>query len=165
VHDGSNGRWFSIAWLAPEIDLGVAAACNEGGEAGSAACNDAVTAVLKEVLTEEGFQQPKTAGLPERRAQPDVILPDAERQGYVAVYADQSGRKLIVAPEPAGGLWVQLNAQPKLPIFYAGRDRFFARNIAVDFQFERAAEGMVVAVRAFQNGRQMRLHRTREALP
>lgn len=30
-HAGENGRWTCVAWLAPEIDLGILIACNRGG--------------------------------------------------------------------------------------------------------------------------------------
>lgn len=32
-HAGNNGRWTSVAWLAPEIDFAILVACNRGGMA------------------------------------------------------------------------------------------------------------------------------------
>ena len=44
THAGSNTMWYAVAWLAPERGFAVLAACNQGGDAGSAACDAAAAA-------------------------------------------------------------------------------------------------------------------------
>lgn len=46
THSGSNNLWFCVAWLAPERNFAVFAACNAAGAAGSRATDDAVAALL-----------------------------------------------------------------------------------------------------------------------
>jgi CubicO group peptidase (beta-lactamase class C family) len=41
MHDGSNTMNYSSAWLAPERDLAVLVACNQGGPAAQKACHEA----------------------------------------------------------------------------------------------------------------------------
>jgi CubicO group peptidase (beta-lactamase class C family) len=50
THAGSNTMWFAVAWLAPEKDLAVLAACNQANEK---ACNDAVLALIADHLKDE----------------------------------------------------------------------------------------------------------------
>lgn len=47
VHSGSNTMWYCVCWLAPEEGLAVLATCNQGGEAGNAACDAACGAGIK----------------------------------------------------------------------------------------------------------------------
>lgn len=45
THAGSNTMWFAVAWLAPEREVAVLAATNQGGDAAAKAC-DAASALL-----------------------------------------------------------------------------------------------------------------------
>ncbi|MFO0962213.1 MAG: serine hydrolase domain-containing protein [Phycisphaerales bacterium] len=47
-HAGSNSKWFCVAWLAPEKGFAVLAACNEGGDAATKACDAACAALIGE---------------------------------------------------------------------------------------------------------------------
>lgn len=47
THAGSNTLWYAVAWLAPEKDFAVLVACNQ---AHSEACNDAVLALIADLL-------------------------------------------------------------------------------------------------------------------
>ena len=46
-HNGSNLVWYCVAWLAPRERIAILAVCNQGGDAGAAACNDASLALLR----------------------------------------------------------------------------------------------------------------------
>ena len=48
THAGSNSLWYCTAWLAPERGFAVLAACNQGGDAGAKACDDAAAALIRE---------------------------------------------------------------------------------------------------------------------
>jgi CubicO group peptidase (beta-lactamase class C family) len=41
THAGSNTMWYCVVWIAPEQDLAVLIACNQDGDAGAGACDDA----------------------------------------------------------------------------------------------------------------------------
>jgi CubicO group peptidase (beta-lactamase class C family) len=41
THAGSNTMWYCVVWIAPEKDLAVLIACNQGGDAAAGACDDA----------------------------------------------------------------------------------------------------------------------------
>ncbi len=45
-HAGSNTVWYCVAWLAPEIDLAVLVACNQGGPAATKACDETASALI-----------------------------------------------------------------------------------------------------------------------
>jgi CubicO group peptidase (beta-lactamase class C family) len=45
-HSGSNTRWYAVVWLAPNRDLGLFAATNVAGDAGSAATDEAVSRLI-----------------------------------------------------------------------------------------------------------------------
>ncbi len=47
THAGSNTMWFCIAWLAPERDLAILVACNQGGPAAERAADQAVGAAME----------------------------------------------------------------------------------------------------------------------
>lgn len=47
THAGSNTMWFCVAWLAPERDLALLAATNQGGTAAERACDEAVAAMIE----------------------------------------------------------------------------------------------------------------------
>lgn len=86
-----------------------------------------------------------TAGRPEAPLAAERV---AEFAGGYEV--DARGRFTVVVGA-AGRLRVRLTGQPFLPVFYAGEDRFFARAVAAEFQFERGAEGRVERLTLHQN--------------
>jgi CubicO group peptidase (beta-lactamase class C family) len=49
THSGSNTMWYAVAWLAPERDFAVIAACNQGGNEAAKACDEAAGAMIREV--------------------------------------------------------------------------------------------------------------------
>jgi CubicO group peptidase (beta-lactamase class C family) len=49
-HAGSDGRWYATIGLAPERDLAILTAANEGDPAGSRACGAAVSALVRDWL-------------------------------------------------------------------------------------------------------------------
>jgi hypothetical protein len=50
THDGSNTKNHCTAWLAPERDLAVLVATNQGGDAGAKACHEASQLLRKKYL-------------------------------------------------------------------------------------------------------------------
>lgn len=48
THTGSNNANFFVAWLAPAKGFAVIAACNQGGEAAAAACDDACSWLINQ---------------------------------------------------------------------------------------------------------------------
>jgi len=57
-------------------------------------------------------------------------------------------------------LEAQLTGQPPFPIFASARDKFFYKVVDAQLNFERDAEGKIIAVVLHQNGRAMRASRT-----
>ncbi len=53
-HNGTNKAWFSLTWLAPEIDFAVLIACNQGGEAATVACDEAAGVLIQEFSRASG---------------------------------------------------------------------------------------------------------------
>jgi CubicO group peptidase (beta-lactamase class C family) len=47
THAGSNTMWYCVAWIAPEKDLAVLIACNQGGDAAAGACDDAASQAIQ----------------------------------------------------------------------------------------------------------------------
>lgn len=50
THAGSNTLWHCVAWLAPERSFAVLAACNQGGDPASRACDRAVEMLIQQAL-------------------------------------------------------------------------------------------------------------------
>ncbi|MEE2971667.1 MAG: serine hydrolase domain-containing protein, partial [Planctomycetota bacterium] len=53
MHNGSNGMWFAVAWLAPDQDRAFMAVTNRGGPEAARACDQAVGLML-ELLAKPG---------------------------------------------------------------------------------------------------------------
>lgn len=51
-HNGSNGMWYIVMWLAPEKDFCVIAATNVAGDEAEKACDDACVAMINKWLPE-----------------------------------------------------------------------------------------------------------------
>ncbi|TVQ52700.1 MAG: class A beta-lactamase-related serine hydrolase [Phycisphaerales bacterium] len=57
THGGSNTFWYAVAWLAPERDLAVLVATNQGGGRAARACDEATGALLtRYVLDPQGAE-------------------------------------------------------------------------------------------------------------
>jgi hypothetical protein len=50
VHDGSNTRWYAVAWIAPERGVGVLAVANCGGQSAARAVDAAASAMIRRHL-------------------------------------------------------------------------------------------------------------------
>ena len=50
VHSGSNNLWFCVVWIAPEKNFAAMACCNQGGKSGETACDEAVGALITQLL-------------------------------------------------------------------------------------------------------------------
>jgi CubicO group peptidase (beta-lactamase class C family) len=49
THSGSNTMWFCTVWIAPEKNIAVMAACNQGGDVGAKATDQAVGMLIQEM--------------------------------------------------------------------------------------------------------------------
>src|SRR5690606_21237482 len=47
THSGSNGSWFAVVWIAPNVDLAFLAVTNCGADAAARACDEAITRLLR----------------------------------------------------------------------------------------------------------------------
>lgn len=104
--------------------------------------------------------QPPQVAAPARE---EVTLTVEQLREYTGVYAiDARGRFTAVVDE-AGRLRIRLTAQPFLPVFAAGNDRFFARAVPAEFQFARDAEGKIYGLTLHQNGNEVAAQRTGDA--
>jgi len=57
THAGSNTMWFATVWIAPARNYAVLAVTNQGGEAGTRACDEAIEVLIKRA-TNEGAATP-----------------------------------------------------------------------------------------------------------
>lgn len=48
THSGSNTMWYCTTWIAPDKDLAILIACNQGGDAAVKACDEAATRLIRE---------------------------------------------------------------------------------------------------------------------
>jgi CubicO group peptidase (beta-lactamase class C family) len=54
THNGSNTMWFCVTWIAPERDFAVLVATNQGGDAAAKACDEAASALIREMKDDDG---------------------------------------------------------------------------------------------------------------
>lgn len=54
MHNGSNGMWFCVAWVAPKRGFAVLVTCNAGGTAAEQACDVAAWATIQKALAGAG---------------------------------------------------------------------------------------------------------------
>lgn len=57
-HNGSNTMWYAEAWLAPEKDLAILVACNQGGDNATRAVGAVLKALKERVREEKGSGAP-----------------------------------------------------------------------------------------------------------
>lgn len=62
THDGSNGRWYSVAWMAPRKEFAVLVATNMGGGNVGIACNQLAWDVIQEHLRLTEGREPTPTG-------------------------------------------------------------------------------------------------------
>jgi CubicO group peptidase (beta-lactamase class C family) len=92
-------------------------------------------------------------------SEPKPIPLDAATLGdYTGKYRFDFGAVLDVALK-GDHLDAQLTGQVALPVFASARDRFFYKMVDAQLDFERDADGKVIAVVLHQNGRDMRAER------
>ena len=62
MHDGTNGLWYAMVWVAPECDWAFAAVANQGGEPGARACEDSIRLMLELLSSNDSTSEspPKT---------------------------------------------------------------------------------------------------------
>lgn len=62
MHDGTNGLWYAMVWVAPECDWAFAAVANQGGEPGARACGDSIRLMLELLSSNDSTSEspPKT---------------------------------------------------------------------------------------------------------
>lgn len=107
---------------------------------------------------------PAPAGI-DLKARPEEPIDAAQLKAYPGVYAiDARGRFTVVLDE-TGRLRARLTGQGFLPLYHAGKDRFFARAVAAEFQFKRNAAGDVEALTLHQNGNEIPARRDPAAPP
>lgn len=62
-------------------------------------------------------------------------------------------------------LIARLSGQPFFPLFHSGNDRFFYRVVPAEIQFVRNADGKIISLTLFQNGRELSARRSDQAVP
>jgi hypothetical protein len=83
-----------------------------------------------------------------------IALDDATLANYVGKYQFNFG--VLDVALNSDHLEAQLTGQPAFPIFASAKDKFFYKIVNAQLDFERDAEGKIVAVVLHQNGRDMR---------
>ncbi len=96
-------------------------------------------------------------------AQKEVPLTVEQLRAYTGVYAIDAEGRFTAVVDPAGNLRIRLTAQPFLPVFSAGNDRFFARAVPAEFQFTRDADGVINSLTLHQDGNEVPAQRTGDA--
>jgi serine-type D-Ala-D-Ala carboxypeptidase/endopeptidase len=149
-HSGGTGGFRSTLDLAPETGQAHVVLINSDARE----AETIVAAVTQPPLDK--------ASLAER---PETPLPPEAAAVYTGVYDLGARSRFTVTPESPGHLQVRLTGQPFLPVFFAGNDRFFARAVAAEIQFNRGAGGRIVSLTLLQNGRELTAKRSDEAPP
>jgi CubicO group peptidase (beta-lactamase class C family) len=54
THAGSNTMWLATVWIAPERNCALLAVANQGGEAGTKACDDAIGVLIQRIGKKQG---------------------------------------------------------------------------------------------------------------
>jgi len=108
------------------------------------------------VLHQGGDHPAPKLGAAELPPEPkEVALDPATQPDYVGEYKFDFGAPFEVTLRE-GQLSARLGDQPAFPIFASGKDKFFLKVVDAQLDFERDAQGKVVAVVLHQNGRDMR---------
>ncbi|HET7842711.1 MAG TPA: DUF3471 domain-containing protein, partial [Xanthomonadales bacterium] len=93
-------------------------------------------------------------------ARKEIALPDDALAAYAGEY--QLAPNVVIAVRPReGGIEAMLTGQPWFPVYASAKDRFFYRVVDAELEFERDADGKVVAVTLHQGGIDQRAPRVR----
>jgi CubicO group peptidase (beta-lactamase class C family) len=149
-HGGGTGGFRSYLEFSPDTQRGLVVFFNDDAREA-----ETIAAAL--------VRPPAGTASPGER--PEIALPPEQTADYVGVYALDARGRFTVMPGEAGRLQIRLTGQAFAPVFFAGHDRFFARIVSAEFQFNRDADGRVVALTLFQNGRELAAKRVDEPLP
>jgi CubicO group peptidase (beta-lactamase class C family) len=95
----------------------------------------------------------------------ETPLAAAALAAYPGIYNLDAGGRFTLVLDEAGRLRARLSGQGFLPLYHAGQDRFFARAVAAEFQFQRDASGAINAVTLHQNGKELPAKRAAAAVP
>jgi hypothetical protein len=93
----------------------------------------------------------------------EMSLGTAEAAAFTGVYEIDARGRFTVVQDESGGVRIRLTGQPFLPVGFMGKDRFFARGVAAQFQFARGDDGRTTALTLHQNGREIAARRTGDA--
>jgi serine-type D-Ala-D-Ala carboxypeptidase/endopeptidase len=89
---------------------------------------------------------------------PRIALPPAVLAAYIGHYEFLPGH-VFTATVEGGELTMQLTGQPGFPVFASAKDHFFYEINDARIDFERDANGAVIALVLHQNGRDLRAPR------
>jgi acetyl esterase/lipase len=97
----------------------------------------------------------------------EVPIAAGKLSEFSGVYQIDGRRKFTVVVDEQNRLRIRLTGQTFGPptLLYAGDDRFFARKIAAEFQFQRSPDGRVTSVTLQQNGMELPAQRTAAPVP
>jgi CubicO group peptidase (beta-lactamase class C family) len=112
------------------------------------------------VLHQDGHDRhaPRTKGAVAADGTRSVSLDPASLHDYVGRYALGSGAQFGVTVQH-GQLFVQLTGQAAYPVHAKAKDHFFYTVVDAQLDFERDADGKVVALVLHQNGQDLRAPR------
>ncbi len=96
---------------------------------------------------------PSAAATIDAPAPESVTLEPAALDAYAGTYALNDGSYKITFTRSGDRLSAQLSGQAILPVYPLGNDHFAYHDVAASYRFLRAANGAVIGVALFQNGR------------
>lgn len=146
AHGGGIEGFNSYLRYDPEDQLTIVVLANLNGPAA-----DALAAKLGSMAQGKKVELLKT-----RQAR---TLPVAELRQFVGTYELAPGQKCQMTVE-GDQLMTQLTGQPKFPLFAETETRFFLKVVDAQVDFEKDAQGKVVAFTLHQNGQNVRAPRT-----
>jgi serine-type D-Ala-D-Ala carboxypeptidase/endopeptidase len=93
---------------------------------------------------------------------PTAVTLDAATLGSYVGHYQLAPNAVLAITVNDGKTFAQLTGQPMVPIYASARDKFFLRVVDAQIDFERDAQGKVVALVLHQNGLNQRAPRTAE---
>lgn len=141
-HSGGTGGFRTYLELVPERHRATVLLLNNDAPEPAA-----VVASVRRAATAAPAHDPRTRA--------ETPLPAEALAAYEGVYAIGAGGRFTVVVDEAGRLRARLSGQGFLPLYHAGQDRFFARAVAAEFQFQRDSAGAVSALTLHQNGKEV----------
>ncbi|MCW5548101.1 MAG: serine hydrolase [Opitutaceae bacterium] len=147
-HGGGTGGFRSVLELIPATGKATVLLLN----------NDA----LEPAAIVSAANRPQPAGANPAGREEAAIGPE-ELRAFTGVFAIDAQGRFTAVVDADGRLRIRLTGQPFLPVFYAGKDRFFARAVAAEFQFSRDEAGAITGLTLHQNGNEVAARRTGDA--